>query len=154
MFRAMGRIPGVGGMFRAVANEIHSARGAVGGLRDSINGLPTHKELVYDIKTNIETVYTSIKAVGSTSAPTTMKMRAGGGPIAAGELYRVGENEPEWFVSDKAGQIMNQRQARNAGLGEGGKGGPQYHLNVQATEARIDEVRAMELFRRMELLHG
>ena len=150
LFRALGHIPGVGGAFRAVANEIAGARGQVRQLHDAINGLPTSKS----VRIGVETTYTSVGAQGATSGVGPIKMRAGGGSINAGELYRVGENEPEWFVSDKAGQIMNQRQARNAGLGEGGKSGPQYHLNVQATEARIDEQRAMELFRRMELLHG
>ena len=112
MFRALGHIPGVGGAFRAVANEIHGARSAVQGLKNSIDGLPTSKS----IRIGVETVYTSVGAQGATSGVGPIKMRAGGGSINAGELYRVGENEPEWFVSDKAGQIMNQRQARNAGL--------------------------------------
>ena len=129
-YRAMGHIPGVGGMFRGVANEIHNARGAVQALKNVIDGLPTHKELVYAIRTNVETVYNSIQAAGSTSSPTTMKMRAGGGSINAGEVYRVGERESEFFVSDKAGQILNQRQARAAGLTGGSGRGDTHTWNL------------------------
>ena len=129
-YRAMGHIPGVGGMFRGVANEIHNARGAVQALKNVIDGLPTHKELVYAIRTNVETVYNSIQAAGSTSSPTTMKMRAGGGSINAGEVYRVGERESEFFVSDKAGQILNQRQARAAGLTGGSGRGDTHNWNL------------------------
>lgn len=142
-YRAMGRIPGVGGMFRGVADAIHGARGEVQGLKNSIDGLPTHKELVYAIRTNIETVYNSIQAAGSTSSPTTMKMRAGGGRINAGEVYRVGERESEFFVSDRAGQILNQRQARGAGLtGGSGQGDTHWHLTTSADPVEIAHEQA------------
>lgn len=39
------------------------------------------------------------------------KRRAGGGPIAPGELYRVGEYGPEWFVGDKVGKILPTGQS-------------------------------------------
>jgi len=46
--------------------------------------------------------------------------RALGGPVRAGQAYMVGEREPELFVPDRNGQILNQRQMAAAGVGGGG----------------------------------
>lgn len=53
-------------------------------------------------------------------APTPKPHRAGGGPIAKDDLYMVGENGPEWFVSDKAGAILPHGTGPKMGSGTGG----------------------------------
>ena len=47
-------------------------------------------------------------------------MRAKGGPINAGEVYQVGEQGPEWFVSDKAGEIIPNGGSAGVSLGRSG----------------------------------
>lgn len=51
--------------------------------------------------------------------------RAGGGSVAAGRTYLVGENGPELFSSDRAGKIMTASDTKAAlrGGGSGGGGG-------------------------------
>lgn len=43
--------------------------------------------------------------------------RAEGGPVSAGQPYIVGEREPELFVPNQSGTILNQSQMREAGIG-------------------------------------
>lgn len=56
--------------------------------------------------------------------------RAGGGPVTAGQPYIVGENEPELFVPNQSGQILNQSQMA-------GMGGTTVHIygNISNTSA-------------------
>lgn len=61
--------------------------------------------------------------------------RAEGGPITAGDLYMVGEREPELFVSDRAGRILNQQQIRDQLPAMAG-GGVQLNLDYSVSEAR------------------
>lgn len=42
--------------------------------------------------------------------------RAGGGDVTAGRPYLVGEHEPELFVPKQSGEILNQKQMRDAGI--------------------------------------
>jgi hypothetical protein len=56
---------------------------------------------------------------------------ASGGPVDPGEVYRVGENGPEWFVSDKAGDILpNGVSPVAAPTGRGGVAGTTLNLTV------------------------
>ena len=62
--------------------------------------------------------------------------RAAGGPINAGDLYMVGEREPELFVSDRAGRILNQQQIRDELPAMAGGGGVQLNLDYSVSEAK------------------
>jgi len=44
------------------------------------------------------------------------KKRQYGGNVFPGEIYQVGELEPEWFVSNSAGRILTQRQFANMSM--------------------------------------
>lgn len=46
--------------------------------------------------------------------------RAGGGSVSAGRAYVVGEDEPELFVPNVSGTILNGAQVARAGMGGGG----------------------------------
>lgn len=59
---------------------------------------------IAQIKSNGKSVPVNI--VVKTSKGPQHPLRAAGGPIAPGEVYTVGEQGPELFVSDKAGKIL------------------------------------------------
>lgn len=46
-----------------------------------------------------------------------ISQRASGGPVSAGKPYIVGEREPELFVPNQSGTILNQQQMSSAGIG-------------------------------------
>jgi hypothetical protein len=61
-------------------------------------------------------------------------MKASGGPVVAGRAYIVGENEPELFIPEQSGRILNQKQMR-AAAGRGSSravdGGGDQNVTVQ-----------------------
>ena len=68
--------------------------------------------------------------------------KAGGGPVEAGRLYRVGERGEEWFRPRVAGTIVPNHQLRTMGVA----GGQVFHFNIESTdgpgvEAAIERVR-------------
>ena len=71
-----------------------------------------------------------------------MKMRASGGPVIAGQPYIVGEHEPEVFVPDRNGRILNGMQMARAGIGGGAAGGPTNVFNLNAASVAADDLAA------------
>jgi len=68
--------------------------------------------------------------------------RATGGPVRKGQPYMVGEREPELFVPDQNGQILNQRQMRDAsvtGKGVVAAGGVTVNVTFNGPVARDAE---------------
>jgi hypothetical protein len=61
--------------------------------------------------------------------------RAGGGSVSAGRAYVVGENEPELFVPNVSGTILNGAQAQRA-MGQAGGGAGEVNININVTGAR------------------
>ena len=45
--------------------------------------------------------------------------RASGGPVKSGELYKVGEQGPEWFIPDTSGFILPNMSSLTNGLSVG-----------------------------------
>jgi hypothetical protein len=64
-----------------------------------INGIPTYK-------------VTSVEIRPRPGGPAVASARQHGGPVKAGELYKVGERGPEWFVPSQDGMIATQQQLR------------------------------------------
>lgn len=72
-----------------------------------------------DVRINVHTVYTTTGKLDTVIRPGQVGMRAHGGPVAAGAPYVVGEYEPELFVPDRPGVVLNQEQLRSIGAGSG-----------------------------------
>lgn len=115
---AASHLPFVGNKFRGVADAIGSAREAVRGLRDDINGLPDVK--VTTIRTVFETVGSAATAISGGIA--FGGHRQHGGPVAAGKTYMVGETGPELVTFGQSGVVAPAPQV----VGAGGTGGNTY----------------------------
>jgi hypothetical protein len=86
--------------------DLLTAKGVLDALQSKI--------ITIDVYTN----YHAGAAPSGLSGNVEHKKRQHGGSIYPGEVYRVGELEPEWFISNIAGRIMTQRQFANyAGAG-------------------------------------
>ena len=88
-------------------------------------------------------------ATPATPAPSApagpVRFAAGGGPVAPGQLYRVGESGEEWFRPNMAGTIIPNHRLRSMG-GAGGGNVFHFHFNIESTdgpgvEAAIERVR-------------
>lgn len=90
---------------------VQAATSVVAGLRTEISQLKDKDVYVR--------VHTQTTESGRTSVRST-QYRAHGGPVAAGQPYVVGEYEPELFVPDRPGTILNQSQLRALGVGSSG----------------------------------
>jgi hypothetical protein len=96
--------------------SLKDAQSTVEDLARSINGLPTLKELVINVKTTAHTSYISNK-------PALAEARASGGPVRAGESYWVGENGPEPFIPDQDGYIVSNQDLGGYSSGNLSSGG-------------------------------
>ncbi len=70
--------------------------------------------------------------------------RAEGGPVRAGQPYLVGEDEPELFVPNASGRILNQKQMRAAGASGGGVSAPvvlEFHGTGEFGAAMVEVMR-------------
>ena len=61
--------------------------------------------------------------------------RASGGPVSAGTPYIVGEREPELFVPNTSGQILNGQQMQSM---LGNSNGPSVHIGTLVTNNQAD----------------
>ena len=122
-------------------DRINEFKGLISGLpgfiRASLAGIAS---IIFDpfgtafslIKRGIEEVREGIRALKNEAAsiksgsanigqrildPLKLLHRAHGGPVSSGRPYIVGENEPELFVPNQSGQILNQQQMSEAGVG-------------------------------------
>lgn len=84
------------------------------------------------------------------------KKRSDGGPVNSGDLYMVGENEPELFMSDRAGRILNQKQIRDEFSGPTGGGTTMVnHITVPpAPDPERQGARIARAMRRKDYLTG
>ncbi len=65
------------------------------------------------------TIRTNVSGGSITSAGGTSRFKAGGGTVTRGQAYWVGEKEPEVFVPDAGGTILNRKQLARVGGGGG-----------------------------------
>lgn len=115
----LGHLPGkAGAPFRAMQAAARNAEGTIKNLQATVNRLPTHKTLTYDVVTNIKA------STGHYGGGHALGARASGGPVRAGVPYIVGEKRPEVFVPSTAGTILprvpNQPVKRSAWSSAGG----------------------------------
>lgn len=82
------------------------------------------------------------QAPGVSGGTYTVPGRAAGGPVAAGQMYMVGENGPEYFLPRQSGTIV----PNGAGFGGGGGGNMYISINVAGSVISegqlVDKVRA------------
>ena len=111
------------------ADAFDEGSAAVGELRDMVQALDGKKATVTLTAQGNLTKF----ADGSYRTSNGVEFRAGGGPVAAGRPYIVGEHEAELFVPDRPGHIYNQKQlASMAGAG-GRSGGDVFNIYENAT---------------------
>ena len=118
---ALSNIPGFG-WAKDAANKMHGAADKAREMAKAITDIPDEKQI------KIETTYVYKDQGKALASQNDRKLaangidgkRATGGPVRAGGAYLVGEREPELFVPNTSGTILNQAQmARAAGSGGG-----------------------------------
>lgn len=79
------------------------------------------KQIPGVINTNINVNYNSnLGPIGAKDSTGQVPKRAAGGPVSADQVYMVGENGPELFVSSEAGQIVpNNKMGSAVAMGSG-----------------------------------
>jgi hypothetical protein len=96
-----------------------AAQRGVQGIRDTINEI---RDKTVSITVNAQGNAVQMFKDGSfRNVGSTLTARAGGGPVAAGRPYIVGEREAELFVPKTSGMIYNQSQLAAMGSGGGSK---------------------------------
>lgn len=104
---------GVSGIYGALTSPFEAAYRTISSIVDKIMGAVRN---VTGAASKIsDSAGGAAGRVGSWLNP----FRAAGGPVSAGRPYIVGENEPELFVPNSSGQILNQKQMSDAGIGQG-----------------------------------
>lgn len=108
----------VGGVFEGIATIIENTIGVI-------------EDVIDVLKDAYDWANKAIKKIGEASGKRAAErekqsesgffdvkgMRANGGPVKAGESYIVGEREPELFVPNTNGNILNQEQMANMNKG-------------------------------------
>lgn len=82
--------------------------------------------------------------------------RATGGPVAAGQLYKVGERGPEYFVPGVAGNIVPASASANGGSARPMLFAPQFFINTPNADS-FQKSQAQVLgaaYRQMAMLHA
>jgi TP901 family phage tail tape measure protein len=176
VFTVLAKVPGpFQNNFREAAAAVSGAKKTVDNLKAAINAVPAKK---VDVKANVigqdnlnNTTHTiqalKNKQVAVTIVTTNIQRtiregqqatgrglgaRAEGGPVRAGQPYIVGEREPELFVPRVSGQILNQRQMRDAGIGEPPTAaGNTYNMNIAGP---LDPIAVFNLLKRTEMLYA
>lgn len=110
LFTVLGHLPGkAGSAFRTAANAAKNARATVDGLRDSLNNIPSHKQVNIGVHT---TFYQTGKAPGTYgNGLGVIAPRASGGPVSNGTTYLVGEEGPELFTAPYSGSIIPSQRS-------------------------------------------
>jgi hypothetical protein len=117
---AFGWVPGLGGKLKKAAAAFNKFRDDVNRSLDGVKD----KTVSINVKTNF--------FGGTRPGAVNAGLRASGGPVTAGRPYIVGEREPELFVPNVSGQILNGRQMQQAFRGAGSRGGDAYYITVHA----------------------
>jgi hypothetical protein len=106
------------GIFETVFGVIYDVvDGAFGIITDVIGALDTAIEKFKEFWTESKKTSEARDNAPSAGYYDVKGMRAGGGPVDAGDAYWVGEKEAEVFVPDSSGTIFNQNQLAAAGGG-------------------------------------
>lgn len=93
------------------------AQTAVAGIRDAINQIQS-KSITLSVNAQGNGVaLINGGAGGGRVVGSGVQFRAGGGPVAAGRPYIVGEREAELFVPERNGMVYNQAQLAALGAG-------------------------------------
>lgn len=88
--------------------------------KNGVDPLSAEMEHVWDL---IRKAYTKVKGINPTAPPTGgAKKKASGGPVDPDELYLVGEEGPELFMSKTAGTIIPNDVLTGASGGSSGSG--------------------------------
>lgn len=95
--------------------------------KPALDGLATLLERINKSSGTVSVYETTSGTVGTTQ--TRVTARASGGPVEAGQLYKVGEQGEEWFVPSQAGVIIPNEQLSAYGGGYGG-GAPVVNVTV------------------------
>lgn len=115
LLRGLSKIPGFG-WAKGAADKLQGVADKANSIKNSINDIPDKKTVT--VAVNFKP--TSGGRIKVNDEYVNVGKRAGGGPVAAGRPYIVGEHEPELFVPKQAGTVLNQSQI--AGLGGRGSG--------------------------------
>lgn len=142
--------PMVGGLngavdsFRSAASAI---AGAVMGPFDSIIGKANAVLQAIGLANGASAQVTSETGTvtndsnGNTTITVNATPRAGGGPIAAGGMYMVGEEGPELFVSGSSGRVISNHDLGNMGGGGLTINGGTFHFHgVQDVRKMYDQL--------------
>ena len=124
--KAFGWVPGIGGKLKEAARKFNAFRDDVNRALDGV-----HKKVNIRVQ-----AIANLQAVGASTAAVRNDpdYRAVGGRVLAGRSYVVGEYEPERFVPDRSGTILNQRQIAAAE----GTGGPTINIG-QITNVKPEQ---------------
>lgn len=129
-----------------VVDETRKALAEVNNLTSGINGIPTTK--TFTMVMNMNNAAASVANYGGSGF--SGNKRAAGGPVNAGEMYLVGENGPELFVSNQSGKIVpNGGLAGSSGGGGGGAAGGSpisvvLNFNSVVSMADKEEIKKMQ----------
>lgn len=136
VFDTLGKLPGpFGAPFRAAVGAAKGAQDAVEMLRSKIDNLPTHHVIDFDVVVH---GYAAVDAIRDTRV-NVGGARAGGGPVTRGVPYLVGELEPEIFVPQVSGTILNGAQLQAL---RGGHQGPDMSEVVDRLGEVVDAQQA------------
>lgn len=101
---------------QTVITETQKAIAEANALTNAINGIPTGRTFTMTMNMNAA----AAAAANFGGSGFSGNKRAGGGPVNAGEMYMVGENGPELFVSNQNGTIVPNGGGSNmGGVGSG-----------------------------------
>lgn len=122
-----------------VVTEAQAAIQEVQAINDAINTIPADRTFTMSVAVlGAENV--SGLGAGFGASQWTGKKRAGGGPVAAGEAYLVGENGPELFVSNTSGAII-PNSGTSSTASAGGGGAVSISLVISSPVTILDEER-------------
>lgn len=129
---------------QTVVNETQRAIMEANQLVSAINSIPSSK--TFTMITNMNAAAASVANYGGSGF--SGNKRAAGGPVNAGEMYLVGENGPELFVSNQSGKIIpNGGQAGSSGGGGGAGSSPisvVLNFNSVVSMADKEEIKKMQ----------
>lgn len=130
VLRALGKVPGFGWAKDAAAKMDAASRKARG-LATDIDNIDRNVA----VKVSVTTMYYD-KGAKPGSRGIKPSERAVGGPVTAGMPYLVGENEPELFIPNQSGRILNQRQMASAAGSRGGARQVEHVLVIKDQDGR------------------
>lgn len=112
MLKALGKAPGFG-WAKEAARALQGAADDAKRLADNIKDIPSNK--------TVSVSFTAPKALAAGIPLSQLQGRASGGPVNAGQAYKVGELGTELFIPKVSGRIANANETRGI-LAGGGMG--------------------------------